>query len=386
MNDLQALYLHIPFCERHCPYCDFNVHIEQAQSRRVEETVAAIQKDIEQTAQRLRQMNGFPARITTVFWGGGTPTFLSASQISSLATTLRDVFPITNDAEISCEANPGSSDSERFDALQRAGFNRLSIGVQSFDDQLLRRLDRTHTAEEARQAIGKARQAGFANLSLDLMFGLPEQTVAIWEASLEMALEQEPEHLSMYGLTLEAGTRFERLHKGGKLSLPGEDLQVRMYERAIERAADAGFEHYEVSNFAKSGYQCQHNMVYWQNLPYLGFGPGAVSYLNRRRWKKERLPARYIRKVAAEEDLSEEEETLEIEQSLGETMMVALRMRRGVSIVELERRFGIRLHTMYAEPLEKLQQQGLVEVTEDHIRLTHHGLLIANHVAAEFLV
>ncbi len=384
MTQPLALYLHIPFCAKHCAYCDFNTYTEKAQSGLVVETVEAICTDIAQTAeglpleQRLRP-------VESVFFGGGTPTFLSGEQLTRLLNTVRERFAVSTDAEITSEANPSSSDAEKFAQMRSAGFNRLSIGVQAFDDTLLKALDRFHTAGEAQAAFLQARAAAFDNISLDLMFGLPKQTRILWEATLERALGLEPEHISLYALTLEPGTRFERLYAGGKLELPDEDDEIGMYERSMERLTAAGYEHYEVSNFARVGRRSRHNQTYWRNEDYLGFGPGAVSYLEGRRWKRERLPKRYVEKVRQGADLSVESERLERDGTLGETFMLGLRMREGMPLSRIRERFGVEPHLHFGEVFADLKAKGWLEETGDTVRLTHTGLLLANEALQSFL-
>ena len=386
-----AIYVHIPFCVRHCAYCDFNTYVEKAQSAVVHATVEAICRDIAQAGRELeatasgsRLLGERPVR--TIFFGGGTPTFLEGTQLERIVRAISDHFAILPDVEISSEANPGSSDAARFERMRNAGFNRLSIGVQSFDDTLLVALDRFHTAQEAENALRLARQAGFDNVSLDLMFALPGQTTRLWEDSLERALALGTKHLSLYALTLEAGTRFERLYAGGKLDLPDEDTELEMYERSISLLTQAGFEHYEVSNFARPGFRCRHNLVYWHNEEYLGIGPGAVSYIGGRRWKRERLPARYIQKVNAQADLAVESEHLTPEATLGETIMLGLRLRDGLPLSRLRDRFHIDPLARFAPQLERLTKRGLLTLEADTLRLTHRGLLLANDVLSEFLI
>ena len=379
-----AIYIHIPFCAKHCAYCDFNTYIEKSQAAIVGQTTDAICRDIERTAAERRETASQPP-IETVFFGGGTPTFLSGDQLAQILQTVRSHFPLAPDAEISSEANPGSSDAEKFAAMRRAGFNRLSVGVQAFDDTLLTALDRFHTAGEAETALTLARQAGFANLNLDLMFGLPKQNAAHWRATLERALALCVEHLSLYALTLEAGTRFERLYAGGKLELPSEDDELAMYESSIEILTAAGYEHYEVSNFARPGFRSRHNQVYWRNEAYFGFGPGAVSYVGGRRWKRERLPNRYAEKVEAGLDLSVESETLDADGSLGETLMLGLRLRDGLPLRRIRDRFGVEPLETFAPQIKNLNERGLLALRGDTLRLTHRGLLLANDALSAFL-
>jgi oxygen-independent coproporphyrinogen-3 oxidase len=382
-NTSLAVYVHIPFCTKHCAYCDFNTYVEKAQSGIVEATVDAICRDIEQTAVANPAMA--VRTVPTIFFGGGTPTFLSGEQLARILRAIYSSFNVDPAAEISSEANPGTSDAGRFAIMREVGFNRLSIGVQSFDDEILVALDRFHTGGEATAALRSARTAGFENINLDLMFGLPKQGIEHWLASLHRAVDQNVEHLSLYALTLEPGTRFERLHAGGKLGLPDEDTEAEMYERCIETLVEAGYEHYEVSNFARPGFRCRHNLTYWRNEEYIGFGPGAVSYFQRRRWKRERLPKRYIDKVVAGADLAVESECLEPEAALGETMMLGLRLREGMPLQPVRERFGRDPLVVYAETIRRLAREGLLHVDPHRLTLTHAGLLLANTVVSEFL-
>jgi oxygen-independent coproporphyrinogen-3 oxidase len=378
-----AVYVHIPFCAKHCAYCDFNVVVERAGSAVIPETVEAIRADIVRSAAELS--TGGRRRVETIFFGGGTPTFLSGRQLGDILQAIRDSFEVSPNAEISSEANPGSSDVEKFAEMRAAGFNRLSIGVQAFDNTLLLKMDRLHSSEEADRAIRAARCAGFDNLSIDLMFGLPGQTIEHWAASLDHALASNTEHLSLYALSLEPGTRFERLHRGGKLDLPDEDSELAMYEVAIARLTAGGFEHYEVSNFARPGFRSRHNQVYWRNEEYLGVGPGAVSYLHGRRFKRERNPRRSAAKVEAGTDLSIESEQLDMQGTLGETMMLGLRLLDGIRLSEVGERFQVDPERVYARQIADLTRRGLLKRDGDTLRLTHNGLLLANTVLAEFV-
>jgi oxygen-independent coproporphyrinogen-3 oxidase len=323
--------------------------------------------------------------VSTIFFGGGTPTYLSAEQLTAILAAIGRQFNVLPDAEISAEANPTSAEADKFQAMRSAGFNRLSIGVQAFQDRLLKAVDREHSSQEAVEAFQKARSAGFDNISIDLMFGLPEQTREDWDESLERAIELGTEHLSVYSLTIEPGTRFERLHAGGKLALPDEDSELWMYERAIERLSEAGLEHYEVSNFARQGYQARHNLTYWHNREYIGLGPGAVSYIEGRRWTNEKLPSRYIAKIRDGKSLVTEEEQLSTEGALAETLMVGLRLREGLALSPLRERYGVDPREKYRSLFQRLTGEGFLEETEDKIRLTHKGLLRANDIFLELL-
>jgi len=372
-----ALYVHVPYCVRKCAYCDFNAY-SGARPAEVETFVDAVCREIEASPSQ-----GRPA--ATVFFGGGTPTYLTGGQIARILQSIKTTFAVEADAEISSEANPSTVDAERFRAMREAGFNRLSIGVQSLNDRVLQQLDRTHSAAEAVNAVEMARAAGFRNLSLDLMFGLPSQTMDDWRETLEKAIALDAPHLSTYALTLEPGTRFERLHLGGKLDLPAEEDELTMYEHAIERLTAAGYDHYEVSNFAKPGFQSRHNLVYWHNQEHLGFGPGAVSYLAGRRWTNEKNPAIYAEKVARGIDLAVDSEQLNPESALAETLIQGLRLREGIVVSRLGVRFGIDVERHYADRFSRLGEKGLLNRTNGRIRLTDRGLLLANDVAIELL-
>lgn len=381
-----SLYVHIPFCVHHCAYCDFNTYVEPAQSALIEETVEAIGLDIAKASQE--RIGGKPLSdrpLATVYFGGGTPTFLSIELLTELMETIRSHFPLLPDAEISSEANPTSADVAKFAAMHALGFNRISIGVQAFDNALLTALDRFHTTAEAVHAYRAAREAGFTNVNLDLMFGLPKQTLPLWQASLEQAIQLAPEHLSLYALTIEPGTRFERLSVGGRLVLPDDDTVVAMYEYAQLRLSQAGYVHYEISNFSLPGSACHHNLVYWHNEEYLGVGPGAVSYVGGRRWKRERLPKRYVQKVKKGEDLCVEEECLAPPQALDETLLLGLRLRAGVSLNALRDRFGLDPLARYRRGIEKLVQQGLLEWNDDMLRVSTKGLPLTDSVIVELL-
>lgn len=374
--DPLGIYIHVPFCKRKCAYCDFNAY--SGLGSLAAPYVRALEADI--------RSGPHPGRLVqSVFFGGGTPTFLPAPDLARLLDAVASTWSLQADAEVTVEANPTSADARRFAELRRAGFNRVSIGVQAFDDDLLRAVDREHTAAEAVAAVDTARKARFDNVSLDLMFGLPGQTQAQWEATLERALELGTPHLSVYALTLEPGTRFERLHAGGKLVLPGEEAELAMYESAITRLREAGFEHYEVSNFAWPGYRARHNLLYWRNGEYLGFGAGAVSYVDGRRWTREKQPGRYIQKVGSGADLAVEAESLDGEAAVAETLILGLRLLEGLDLRRVARRFGAEALSTAQEHLDALEREGYLRREGDRVRVTHRGLLFSDHVALQLL-
>lgn len=371
-----SIYVHVPFCARKCGYCDFNAFADA--EALFEPYVECVCLQTQRSAARGRL-------ASTIYFGGGTPSYLPPEGLARILRGLREAFHVAADAEISAEANPTSSDAGRFAAMREMGFNRLSIGIQAFQPELLKLLDRDHTPEQAVRAVAGARRAGFANVSVDLMFALPGQTRQQWLETLSRALDLGTEHVSLYSLTLEPGTRLERLHAGGKLARAAEETDLWMYETAIERLTEAGFEHYEVSNFARPGFRCRHNLVYWRNEEYEAFGPGAVAYLDGCRRTVEKRPALYVAKVRAGEDPTVERERLGWRASLGETLMLGIRLLDGLPLPTVRARYGSEVDSVMAGPIERLVARGLLVAENDAIRLTHRGLLLADTVALEFL-
>lgn len=372
-----SIYVHIPFCAKRCAYCDFNTYAWRGAI--VRDTLEAIRLSIESTEEP-------NIDVPTIFFGGGTPSFPDPELVVRILDAIRGRFRVLPDAEISIEVNPGTVDRARYSLLKQAGFNRLSMGVQAFDDGLLRSLGRIHTANEALRSYETARQAGFENINIDLMFAMPNQTLCQWQKTLRVGISIQPEHISCYALTVEPGTPFFKMHQLGQLNLPDEETDLRMYQYTIRALTRAGYEHYEISNFAKPGYRCQHNMVYWRNEEYLGFGPGAVSFRHGVRWKAISNPRRYVQAVRRSASLVEEEERLDADASLGETLMLMLRLRDGVDVQAVEQRYGVNLIQRYAYQIDKLRRLYLLEVTSERWRITAKGLPVANTVCAEFLV
>jgi oxygen-independent coproporphyrinogen-3 oxidase len=393
-----GLYLHIPFCQRKCPYCDFNTYAG------LESIFQAYVEALCRDMARWSAAVGF-RRITTVFIGGGTPTVLPTPLLERLLTALRRSFRLVDGAEISCEANPGAVDRLQFAALRDLGVNRLSLGVQSFQPDELRFLGRVHGVEDVLRAVEAARAAGFENINLDFIFGLPDQTPARWAATLEQALAVAPEHLSLYSLIVEPGTPLHDWVTSGQVTPASEDEAAALYELAVARLAAAGYEHYEVSNWARDGgavaraavpaYACRHNLIYWRNEEYLGLGPGAHGHLRvtaadgsqvSQRWSILRSVPDYIRRLQEDGPVEAEREVVADRLSMAETMMLGLRLVvEGVS----RERFG-RLHgrdpgDVFAAELAELQHWGLIECRPQRLRLTPRGLRVANSVCAAFM-
>lgn len=379
-----GLYVHIPFCVRKCHYCDFNSG--PASPAIHEQYVAALENEIRSSAWR-----GRPAR--TVFFGGGTPSELSTGHLRRIIRALKDSFRFPGDAAAASEAaewtiecNPGTVSAASLAEIREMGFNRISLGVQSFQDHHLQAIGRIHSAAEAREAVRHAREAGFARLNLDLIFCLPEQTLDEWKTDLEEALELKPEHISLYNLTIEEHTEFGRRYREGLLALPDEDLSADMYEWAMDRTAAAGMEQYEVSNFGYPGEECRHNLIYWRQEPYIGFGVSAASYLDGLRWTNTGSMGRYL--ASAADPPGPElagSERLPARGAAGEAIMLGLRTREGADLGRVRARWGIDPEAEWGEEIGQFVEDGLVVRDGPRLRLTRRGVMLANAVCAAFL-
>ena len=374
-----GLYIHIPYCIHKCGYCDFNSHpIKQDEMNHYIDALVAEMKHYAKTYSNTHI-------IRTIFLGGGTPTTLTVYQLERILKECVSEFTVASDAEITIEANPATIDKEQLKSIRQTGYNRISIGVQSFDKAELKLLDRAHGPEEIHSTVDRARKAGFDNLSLDLMFAVPNQSLSSWESNLNKALEKNPEHLSTYNLTIEQGTAFSKLQSNGKLIMPDDDHQLELYKRTIERLTKKGFHHYEISNFAHRGKECKHNITYWENKNTLGLGAGASSYMNGTRFKNINLPAHYIRQVKEKKIAVEHSETLEPRQAMGETIMLGLRLLQGISIHQFEKRFQISFINLFRNIISALKEKELVIIEKDYLRLSQKGLFWADSVILEFI-
>jgi len=376
-----GLYLHIPFCLRKCLYCSF--FSVPGGSDTFVRYCSAAQRQVQQFARLVREAG---KEVRTIFFGGGTPSVLPVSLLLKLLQSCRRSFGIQhNNLEISLEVNPATVNQDDLSQLFHAGFNRLSIGVQSFNDEYLRMLGRPHTAAEARDAFIMARKAGFANISLDLMYGLPGQSLFAWQETLGIALALEPDHLSIYELTIEKETVFGDMQEQGKLILPEEDVVLRMMKATQEETARKGFHRYEISNYARPGKECLHNINYWQNGSYIGIGAGAVSCLSGRRFSNISNVEEYCRKIETGGSPIGDMEELDHEARYRETVVMGLRMTRGISISWLESRFGLNAADYYGGILKHLQNDDLLAMEGDFLMLTERGLKLANRVMAELV-
>jgi oxygen-independent coproporphyrinogen-3 oxidase len=381
-----GLYLHIPFCEAKCIYCDFNSYARMQD--KYAPFVEAMCKDIRRGASW--QLQGTPdcagARISTIFVGGGTPSVLTPEQLGQLLAAARDRYEITSGAEITMEANPGTISAQRFEGYLRAGINRLSMGVQVLDDLMLKKLGRIHTSEGALESYKLARQAGFTNINLDIIFGLPGQDLAHLQRTLDrlLAVDPLPEHLSCYSLIVEEHTPLYIGVMRGLIKVPGEDEVAEMYELICRRLAEAGYEQYEISNWTR-GKPCAHNLIYWHDQRYLAFGPGAHGYWEHRRYSVVLGPQDYIDRVNRGEVVVAEQEEIAPRVEMGEFMMLGLRLNEGISREQFRRRFGLPVEAVYGREIEALVGLGLLEVHGDRIRLTPRGRLVGNEAFARFV-
>jgi oxygen-independent coproporphyrinogen III oxidase len=397
MNSPYSIYIHIPFCKQRCSYCDFN-------------TYAGIEILIPRYMQALRQELKFvalsaPARLPvhTIFFGGGTPSLLSAVEIEKVFSSISEFYHLTKDAEVTLEANPGTLSLLYLQDLRSMGVNRLSLGMQSSQPDELRLLERQHDFSAVVQSVGWARQAGFENINIDLIFGIPYQTLESWQETIRLTINLSPEHLSLYALTLEHGTPLENRVASGLVSTPDDDLAADMYELAGDMLDKAGYFQYEISNWAKRDrdgklLSCLHNLQYWRFLPYLGFGAGAHGYANQTRTANELAPARYIECMTTEHRDEElvfpatpaavEVSAVDRQRAIGEYMMMGLRLvQEGVSEQDFQERFSTSLEDEFGPVIERLMKKGLLENLHDRqlLRLTQRGRLLGNQVFCEFI-
>jgi oxygen-independent coproporphyrinogen-3 oxidase len=323
--------------------------------------------------------------VRTVFFGGGTPSELEPELMERVVAALREAFVMEPDAEWTLEANPGTVDRDRLAAFHALGFNRISIGVQSFHDHHLTMLGRIHDQAAAVATYHQAAEAGFRSRNLDLIFALPNQTLSEWQSDLDRLITLRPEHVSLYGLTIEPETEFGRRHARALLTALDDDLAADMYEAALDTLEAAGYGQYEISNFALPGHRCRHNQVYWRSEPYLGFGVSAASFMDGARWQNERNWSRYRESVMAGSPASGPTERLTGREALGEALMLGLRLREGVNLAEVARHYQLDPRVVYARELDRFQSCGLLEEEEGVLRLTRRGLLLSNVVFAEII-
>jgi len=370
MHDI-GLYVHIPFCRHKCNYCSFASY--QSRETDIAVYLCALKAELAQRA------GGRPIR--SIYFGGGTPSLLSPEQTGDILATIDSLSAVNEAAEITIEANPGTLDRAYLAAVRGLGVNRLSLGAQSMNNRELDLLGRIHKAAEVQEAVHCARSAGFENLNLDLIYGLPGQGLSGWQRTLDEAIAMKPEHLSLYALTLDAETPMWRAIK--EMSLPDidPDLSADQYEMAEDLLAAHGYRHYEISNWAKEGRECRHNMVYWQNRPYLGVGVAAHSWLDGHRMANIGNLDEYLAAFAGKRPLLPDmDEVIGLDLELAETVILGLRLEAGVDINSLKNRFGIDVLSYYSQPIREMVDSGLMKHTGEYIRLTRRGRLLSNEV------
>lgn len=382
-----SLYLHVPFCRIKCTYCAFNTytHLDHL----IEPFVQALIKEIEILG------SSRPAQqVHTVYIGGGTPSLLLPEQLSRILGAIRCNFAVSLDAEISMESNPSDLTAEYMAAVKAIGVNRMSIGMQSANVQELDLFARRHDHKQVVQAVTAARTGGFTNLNLDLIYGIPSQTLDGWKTSLNEMLSLEPEHVSLYALGLEDGTSMKAWVESGRVPTPDDDLAADMYELASDILEASGYVQYEISNWAKLGYECQHNLQYWRNLPYPGLGPGAHGFVDGYRYSTVLSPQRYIRSLQQANGGFEFPRTpatdqitkLDRDAEIADTLLMGLRLtREGINRETFTERYGVDLVELRRPLLEKFVGYGLLEIDEQRVRITRQGRLLSNMIFREFV-
>lgn len=371
-TDPAGVYVHVPFCERKCRYCGF--YSEPVAAHDAGRVVSALICELD--------VYSHVAPVRTLYVGGGSPTCLPADLLKCLLDALRTHWPTA--AEFTVECNPGQTDAEMLAMLRRAGVNRLSFGVQSFDDGQLALLGRRHSADDAVRALRLAREHGFDNVGLDLIFAVPGMTLETWRQNLELAAALGVQHISAYSLSIEEGTDLYRAAGAGEIAPVDENTDRAMYDLAIDFLASAGFVQYEISNFARPGFACQHNLSYWRNRSYVGIGPAAGSYLDGRRAMNVSSITEYVRRIEAGDSAVEQAEAIDKKERICETAVLNLRAREGVDLTAFQVTTGVDFAQVFARPLECYRRQGLIEIEAGRVRLAREALPIADAVLCDF--
>ncbi len=389
-NTNLELYIHIPFCVKKCEYCDFLSG--PANAREMADYMKALKKEILLWAPAAGRH-----LVTSIFIGGGTPSILPAGEIEGMMELIRQEYHLSEEAEITIEANPGTVSLEQLKSYRACGVNRISIGLQSTEEELLKRLGRIHSYEDFLMAFQMARMAGFRNINVDLMSGIPGQSLSEWEETLKKITLLRPEHISAYGLIIEEGTRFHEKYAADEarreagyepMFLPSEELERQMYQLTEKILQEKGYQRYEISNYARAGKACRHNIGYWRREEYLGFGLGAASLFRETRWSNTRNRKTYVNYLAREEFPLEEEslEKLSLAAQMEEYMFLGLRMMEGIRRSDFEKAFAHSLEGIFGDRLIRLQKEGLLEMEEGRIRLSEKGIDLSNYVFSQFLL
>ena len=376
--DSVGIYIHIPFCVKKCNYCDFPSY--PGLDGIFGDYADAVCSEIERVSE---QFNGF--YVDTVFFGGGTPSLLPVQDIERIMNTLSKRFVLCKNPEITLEANPGTICAENVRSYRNLGFNRISIGLQAAQDRLLQFMGRIHTKDMFIESVDLLKKSGFNNINTDIIFGVPCQTLDDWMETIELVLRSDVPHISAYSLILEKGAVWSELEEKGELPAIDDSVEREMYYQVIEKLCESGFRHYEISNFARPGYECRHNLKYWTGQPYIGFGAAAHSFINNRRFANLSGPHEYIRNIRNNSTVREMDDEIVSEEQLSERLILGLRLIDGVSVNQLTQQFGQEAMDKHFQTIARLKDKGLILLEQDMLRLTKKGLDYANQVWMEFL-
>ncbi|GAB6100242.1 radical SAM family heme chaperone HemW [Halanaerocella petrolearia] len=374
-----GLYIHIPFCIEKCHYCDFN-SVSIKNNNLITEFAQALEREIELLADK------YSPKVETIFIGGGTPTVLSGSTLAKIITKCQQELSCSDNLELTVEANPGSLDREKLITLKRAGVNRLSFGVQSFNDYFLEQLGRIHTVQQAIDNYYLAREVGFDNINLDLIFALPGQSLRDWKTTLDLVCQLNPDHLSTYNLKFEEGTLYYQWLQEGKLEPVSEELDLEMYQLTKEKLENHGYQQYEISNFAQDNKKCFHNKRYWLYQPYLAVGPGAHFYDGEGRGYNYNSIKKYCQQIKEGQLPVANYQELVLEEQIEERMMMGLRLTEGILLANFKARYNLSVFDLYKEKISRLKETGLISIDNTSLSLTTSGMLMANQVISEFLL
>ena len=373
---LAGLYIHIPFCRKACYYCDF--HFSTGMSLR-KDMLEAIKKEMNE------QNSWHNTPIQTIYFGGGTPSILTPDELAGLLSRVKQLFKVSHEAEITLEANPDDLSPAYIQQLKSVGINRLSIGTQTFNENTLKQINRSHSAQQAENALKSALKEGFRSVSADLIYGLPETGIDILKQDLRKLIELGLPHISVYGLTIEEGTVFGNWTKKGKLKINSEDFEADQLEWIMDELSSAGYIQYEISNFCKAGHESRHNQSYWEDIPYLGLGPSAHSFDGEKRWKNINNNARYIKAIHSDAPLREYE-VLDSSDKVNDYILTSIRTHKGCDINHLKAKWSFDLRKEKSDVLELLVGQGLLQLKQNKLHLTRSGKLLADMVAYRLFI
>lgn len=378
-----GVYVHIPFCAQKCYYCDFHSVVVGDQEQFLEVTDNYLTSLRKEALYYAKSWGTKP--LNTIFIGGGTPTVLPPKDLANFIMFLRENLPFTSQPEITVEANPHSVNKSYAQILAEAGVNRISLGVQAFQNELLRAIGRVHVAEQVELAVSALRKAGITNINLDLIFGLPDQSLAQWIETLEKAIALKPSHLSCYGLILEPDTPLAKWEATGLINVPNDDEQALMFAKTNEVLTKVGYGHYEISNYCLPDMESKHNLLYWKNKEFIALGSGATGYINRLRYTNKANLERYVQTWKQGVPLYAEEDEVSLEQEMDETMMVGMRLLKGIAEQDFIRRYHMSFFDVYERAITNLMERGLVHFIAGHLRVTEQGLYLENQVSLAFL-